>query len=181
VTIAVPGATTGNASNVMITPMGGFTGAVNLSCKLNTSPAGAQYTPTCSMAPASISISSASAATAMMTISSTAASAGEAVTPALQRTSRLAAGIGTGVFGIFILCVPRRAGARRSLLSLIFVLAMISGLVRSGGGSTGGGGGGGIAGTTPGGYTFYVFATTPGPNAGLRTVLVKAPVSVTVQ
>ncbi len=182
VTIAAPGATTGNASNLAITPMGGFTGAVNLSCKLNTSPAGAQYAPTCSVAPGSVTINSASAGTAMMTINSTAASSGAAVSPASQHTSRLALGLGLGVFGVSILAVPKRGRTRRSLLSLLFVLAMIGGLVRcGGGGSGGGGGGGGIAGTTPGSYTFDLFGVTPGPNAGLPTVLVHSTITVTIQ
>jgi len=181
-TITVPGATTGNASNLMITPQGGFAGVVSLSCVLTTSPPGAQYLPACSMVPASVTISSATAATAMMTISSTAATSGAAVSPELKRTSRLAAGIGVGVVGILILGVPRRGRAGRSLLSLVFVLAMMGGLVRCGGSGGGGGGGGsGISGTTPGNYTFVVTATTQGPDAGLPTVSVKSSLTVTIQ
>jgi hypothetical protein len=184
VTIAAPGATAGNASNVIITPMGGFTGAVNLACKLSASPAGANYLPTCSVVPASVTISSATAATVMMKISSTAATSGAAVSPALKGMSWLGGGLGSGVFGILILLVPKRSRTRRSLLSLALVLAIIGGLVRCGGGTNGGGGGGGgggISGTTSGSYLFVITATTPGPNAGLPTVSVNGSVTATIQ
>lgn len=184
VTIAVPGATTGNAASVMIAPLGGFTGAVSLTCALSGSPAGAQFLPTCGMVPASDSITSASAATAMMTINSTAPTTGAASAAALKRTSWLRVGVGMGAFGILMLGVPRRNGARRSLRGVVFVLAMIGGLVCCGGGSSGGGGdggGGGISGTTPASYTFVVTATTQGPNAGLATVSVTGTVTATIQ
>jgi hypothetical protein len=181
VAIAAAGATTGNTSTVMVSPLGGFTGAVSLSCLLATSPAGAKFPPGCSV-PASVTIAGASAVTATMTISSTAGNTSAFAAPLPSRTPWLAASVGASLFGIVIFAIPSQGRRQRYVLSLVFVLAMVGGLAACGGGGNGGGGGGGRnSGTTPGSYTLVVTATTPGPNAGLQTVSASASVTVTIQ
>src|ERR1035437_8575949 len=76
VTISSPGATTGNASTITITPSNGFTGSVTLTAQITTSPAGAQFPPTLSFGASSpVSIVSATPGTASLTVSTTASEA----------------------------------------------------------------------------------------------------------
>jgi hypothetical protein len=104
-----------------------------------------------------------------MTIYSTAATSGALVYPWLNRTRWLAANGGTILAGMFLLGMPARSRRRRSLLSVAFVLAMLSSFVGCGGG--GNNGGGGTSGTTPGTYTFMVTATGQGVPANTAVVV----------
>jgi hypothetical protein len=65
-TLANPGASA--SATITVTPFGGFTGTVNLTCAV-TAPAGATSSPTCT--PASASVTGTSAVTATLNISST--------------------------------------------------------------------------------------------------------------
>lgn len=168
VTIATPGATTGNTSTIGVSPGGGFTGAVYLSCAMTASPVGAQYLPTCSIPP-SVNITGATAVTATMTINSTPASTTAFVAPARKRLLpnrpwALAANTAAmlGPLLLFGILTQRRSSAR--FANLLFLLALLVCLAGCGGGSSnlGGGGGGGaggnsIPGTTPGTYTFTAY------------------------
>jgi outer membrane protein assembly factor BamB len=167
VTIAAPGATTGNTSAVTIAPVNGFVGVVSLACALTATPVGAQYPPICSI-PSSVSISGTSAATATMTIYSTAATSGALVYPWLNRTRWLAANGEAILAAMFLLGIPARGRRRRSLLNVAFVLAMLGSFVGCGGG---GSNGGGTSGTTPGTYTFTVTATGQGVPANTAVVV----------
>lgn len=158
-----PGATTGNASSLTATPEGGFTGAVYLSCALTNYPNGAVYLPTCNIPP-SISISGATAATASMTVNSTAPASSGAVSPWptwhwSNRPGRVGARTGAMIPVLLVLWIlAYRRGWRRSA-GFLFLVAVLWGLVACGGGGgeqVGGGGGGTIPGTTPGAYTFTV-------------------------
>jgi hypothetical protein len=64
------GATSGNTSTITVTPAGGFTGAVNLSCVVTTSLSNPTSPATCSV-PASVTISGTTAATAALTVGTT--------------------------------------------------------------------------------------------------------------
>jgi hypothetical protein len=181
VIIATPGATTGNTSTITVTPAGGFTGAVSLSCALSVSPPGAQDVPGCSI-PNLVNITGTSAASVTLTISSTAPSASGSAFRVLDRRRWLAASGGVALLGIVLFGIPARGRRRRSLLGCVFVLALLSSFVGCGGkgssggsgGSSGGSGGSGSPGTTPGSYTFTVTATSQGVSAN-------AAVSVTIQ
>lgn len=158
-----PGATTGNASSLTATPEGGFTGAVYLSCALTSYPNGAVYLPTCNIPP-SISISGATAATASMTVNSTAPASSGAVSPWptwhwSNRPGRVGARTGAMIPVLLVLWIlAYRRGWRRSA-GFLFLVAVLWGLAACGGGGgeqVGGGGGVTNPGTTPGAYTFTV-------------------------
>jgi hypothetical protein len=63
------GATSGNTSTITVTPIGGFTGPVTLSCSV-TGPTGATSPATCSL-PASVTLSGAAPQTETLTVNST--------------------------------------------------------------------------------------------------------------
>jgi hypothetical protein len=173
VTIAAPGATTGNTSSVTITPVNGFVGEVYLSCALSTSPGGAQYPPSCSI-PASVNITGASAVAATMTITSTPATSGALVFPSPSRQHWLVASGAAALFGIFLGGIPTRGRKPRFWLRFIFLLGMLGSFVGCGGGGSSGGGGSGIPGTTPGTYTFTVtssFTATLGASQAMTTAV----------
>lgn len=71
-TISVsPGATSGNTSTITITPASSFSGTVDLSCAVTTSPSDATSPVTCSLSPTSVTVSSSTTQTATLTASST--------------------------------------------------------------------------------------------------------------
>ena len=67
----VPGATSGNTSTIAVTPLGGFSGTVAMSCAVTTSPANATSPATCSLASPSASISGTTAASDVLTVATT--------------------------------------------------------------------------------------------------------------
>lgn len=150
------GATNGNTSTIILTPLGGFTGAVNLSCAIT--PSAASDPATCSV-PASVTITGASAQTTTLTVNTTAATMARNQNRTLIWTS-----VGGSAFAI-LLCVgvPSR---RRKWLSMLGVLLLsivsIGGMSACGGGGGNGGGGGGAsnAGTTAGTYTVTITGTS---------------------
>jgi hypothetical protein len=163
------GATTGNTSVVTITPSGGFTGAVSLSCSIGPS---ATVPPTCSV-PASLTITGSTAVTATLTVNTT-ASSGTAALASPAEPSLLRA----GVLAFVVLCffgVSARRRYARVLFSLLFIAA-VAAVVGCGGGSGssgGGGGGGGSTGTTTGNYTITVTGSS-----GSTTATTSIPLTV---
>jgi hypothetical protein len=177
VTIAAPGASTGNTSTVTITPVNGFVGAVYLSCALSASPSGALHPPNCSIPP-SVSITGTNAAQATMTINSTPPTSVALIFPLPNRMRWLAANAAGVLTGIFLFRIPARGRRRRSVLGFVFVLVMLGTFVGCGGSSSGGGGGE-IPGTTAGTYMFTVtssFTPTVGASQAVTTA-----VTVTIQ
>ncbi len=169
-----PGATSGNTSTVSVTPWYGFTGPVTLSCAI--APTAASDPPTCSM-PASVNISSTSAQTAMLMVSTT------APTSAMNQRPRMPwQGAAKGATGAVLACVALlflpfrkrgwvaqgRTGLTRSVLILMAGMALfaaMAGMGCGGGGNGGGGGGGGgqsNPGTTPGTYTVTITGVSSG-------------------
>jgi hypothetical protein len=175
ITVAA-GATTGNTTSIAVTPAGGFTGSVALSCAVSSSPAGAVDPVTCSLSPASVGVSSAASVSSTLTISSTAPTT---TTASLGRSRELMRGFGGTVLTFAcVLLVPakrRKTLTRLALLVAGVVIITVTGC--SSGGSSKGSGGGTtpVPGTTAGAYAVTVTASA----AGLSSQT--AMVSVTVQ
>jgi hypothetical protein len=150
-----PGATMGNTSTITVTPSGGFTGNVTLTAAITASPDGAQNLPTLSFGATSpVNITGASAATATLTISTTAPSSA-----ALERPGApwKAAGAVTLACLLLFGLPARRRGWRRMLGLLALAVFCFGGVLSCGGG---GGGGSSNPGTTPGAYTVTVTGST---------------------
>ncbi|WP_263373588.1 protease pro-enzyme activation domain-containing protein [Granulicella aggregans] len=149
VSIAAPGQ---SATDLLsITPTGGFTGTVQLSCVVSSS---ASESPTCSV-PATATVTGTSALTATLTLNTTGATG--ALEPAGKLFGRGAGGVALGCLLLFV--VPRR---RR--WAPLLVLVLTAGLL----GVTGCAGSGGSGGGTPGN------PGNPGTPAGSYTVTVTA-------
>ena len=150
-----PGATTGNTSIISLTPSGGFTGAISLSCAIT--PTAASDPATCNI-PASITINGTTAQTTTLTVYTTAASS--ALNPAKKLLWPSAGGAALAC--ILFLGVPTRRQRWQSILGILVLLFSIAGGVFAcgGGGNGGGVGGGGNPGTTPGAYTITVTGTS---------------------
>jgi len=149
------GATTGNTSALTVTPANGFTGPIYFACTIAYYPPGAQHLPTCSV-PTSVNVTSASAVTAAMTISST----GPTTVSRAEQVEGprwLAAQFLTFFAGVFVVGLPlrRRIRFHGTALLLLTVLVGSMALVSCGGGGSSGGGKT-IPGTTPGAYRFMV-------------------------
>jgi Abnormal spindle-like microcephaly-assoc'd, ASPM-SPD-2-Hydin/NHL repeat len=149
-----PGATSNNTTTVSVTPWYGFTGTVNLSCAIT--PAAASDPAVCSV-PASVTVSGATAQTATLTITSSAASAQN------KRMRPFWPGAGGAVLAcVLIWLAPVRRRRWLTLLAGLVLLAAIGG-IGCGGGSNAGGGGGGNGGGAP---------SNPGTSPGTYTVTV---------
>jgi pro-kumamolisin-like protein/Big-like domain-containing protein len=177
VTIAAPGATTGNASTITATPGTGFQGSVYLSCALTSSPTGASDLPTCSVPSGALTMTGTSAVSASMTISSTAPSS--SASSYLLPAGRPGWSAGNTVAAAFVVLLLAMCAHRRQwklATSFLILLAVIGGVAACGGGSGSGGGGGGVTdpGTTAGSYTFTVKGafTANGPSQAQNTVTV---------
>jgi subtilase family serine protease len=161
-----PGATAGNTSALTVTPANGFTGSVYFACTIAYYPPGAQHLPTCAV-PASVNVTSATAVTSAMTISSTGPTT---VSRAEQIKSPrwLAAQSLTFIAGILVVGFPlrRRVRLHTTALCLLIVLVGSMALVSCGGGSSMASQT--IPGTTPGTYKFMVDGAYT-PNVSLTT------------
>jgi hypothetical protein len=160
-----PGATTANTSTITVTPSGGFTGAVALTCAI--APAAANDPATCALSPASVTIAGTTAGTSTLTLTTTAATTA-ALTRPKPGSSRWYAAGGASLACVLLLVIPARRRHVRTMLGLIVLFACLAvGIVSCGGGgggggsSGGGGGGGGTSnpGTTAGTYTVTVTGT----------------------
>jgi hypothetical protein len=136
-----------------VTPVGGFTGTVALSCAVTTALSAPTAPPTCSLSASSVTIAG-SSATATVTVATTAGTTG-----ALRRF--LIPGGGLVLAAVCWIGVPRR---RRALLVflLVFVGFGALGCGTSVGGASSGGGGTGSGGTTAGSYTVTVTGSSGG-------------------
>ena len=157
-----PGATTGNQSTITVTPSGGFTGSVGLTAAITSSPAGAQYPPTLSFGSTTpVSITSASAGDATLTISTTAATSAALEHPQNHAVPWYAAG-GATLACLLLFGIPAKRRRWRAMLALLSLLVAVTGGVLACGSGGGGGGGGGTGnpGTTAGTYTVTVTGTS---------------------
>jgi hypothetical protein len=170
VTVA-PGAATGNTSTNTITPSGGFIGNVGLTAAITSSPAGAKSLPSLSFGSTTpVSITSASAGTATLTVYTTAPTTATLVYPAHPGTPWYAAS-GATLACILLIGIPSRRRSWRTILGMLALLAAFAGGVLACGGS---GGGTIYPGTTPGNYTITVTGTS-------GTAVATGTISLTVQ
>jgi hypothetical protein len=161
-------------STITITPNGGFTGNVALSCAV-VSPTGTTSAPTCSIS-APAAIAGTTPVTATLTVSTTSTTTVALATP-LHRIFAAGGGVTLAALLCFGFGPPTRRRRGTSLLSLL-LLALIAGTaIGCGGGSSS------TSTTTPttptGGYTVNVTAvgtsaspnsTNPGPAAQTMSV-----------
>jgi subtilase family serine protease len=141
------GATTGNTSTIIVTPSGGFTGPVNLTCAI--APTAASDPASCALSPLSITIPS-STTTSTLSISTTAATAFNTPLKLFWPSTG-----GAVLAVLFFFGVPKR---RRNWLAMVGLLVLfVSGAaIGCGGGGSSGGGTTSNPGTTPGTYTVTV-------------------------
>jgi uncharacterized repeat protein (TIGR03803 family) len=151
-----PGDTT--TSTITVTPGTTFTGSVVLTAAITSSPAGAQDPPTLSFGSTSpVSITDASGATALLTITTTAAKSAALARP-VQPAAHWYIATATGLVFVMLIGVPAhgRSGYTR-LGILVFLTVFVGGLIACGGG---GSSGGSNPGTTPGAYVVTVTGTS---------------------
>jgi len=154
------GATSGNTSTITVTPSGGFTGSVGLTCAV-AGPAGATHPATCSLSPTAVTISDASAESSTLTAATTAATSAGLVRPQLRGAGWYATG-GAALACLLLFGLPARRREWRAMLGGFVLLVLLAGGVVScgSGGKKSGGGGGGNSGTTAGTYSITVTGTS---------------------
>ena len=117
ISIASPGAS--GTSIITITPSGGFTGIVALTCAVTASPSGSVDAPTCSVtAPAAIA---GTAVTATLTTNTTAGSTAALHNP-IKRIFALSGG--ATLAALFFFCLPLRRRKWQTFLSLLVFSAI---------------------------------------------------------
>ena len=137
-----PGATTGNASTITVTPAGGFTGTVTLTAALTSGPTGAQYPPTFSFgSTSSVSIIGTTAGTGTLTISTTAPTSATLKYPKRPGVPWYAAGSAT-LACLLLLGIPGRRRSWQGMLWNPGIFVALTGSMLACGGGGGGGGGG---------------------------------------
>jgi trimeric autotransporter adhesin len=175
VTIASPGPS--GTSTITITPSGGFTGSVALSCAVSSGPTGGADAPTCSVT-APPAISGTTPVTATLTISTTPASSAALHDP-MRRTFQVGGGVALAALLFF--SVPGRRRRLKTLLGLLLSAAVADAGIGCGSAvnntpttpANPGAPTNTTPGTTPGSYTVTVTGTS-----GATTVT--TPVSITV-
>jgi hypothetical protein len=180
IAVSNPGPVTpGSAIAATVTLSAGstYSGTLNLTCALTTSPTGAQSLPVCSLNPNSVTVSGGGNAAASLTVKTTAASTSSArVRPGLQdwKTWR-----GGGILTLALLFGVPSWRRRR-----VFVMVILCGVIAAAG-VTGCGGGAGSSpnpppstlATTAGTYTFRVTGT----DATNAKITASTNVTITVQ
>jgi len=159
---ALPGATTGNTSTITVTPSNEFAGTVALSCAITPTPA--SDPATCSLAPASVTISGTTAQTTL-SVFTTAATSCSAQADPIHRSVPWFAGGGAVLACVLLFGIPARRRSWRTMLGMLALfLALTGGVLACGGG--GSGGGTKVCstlinpGTTAGAYTITVIGTS---------------------
>jgi hypothetical protein len=154
--------------SVTLTAGNTYSGTMNLTCSVTASPSGAQSVPACSLNPASIELASGGSGTAVLTVTTTAAS------PASAGLNLWPMGGGSLLAALVMFGIPSRRRRWASALMVLLVMAG-GGAIGCGGGGVGGGGGGNqkavqpsTPATTAGSYTLTVTATDAA-NSNLTT------------
>lgn len=154
-------------STITITPTGGFTGDVALTCALTTSPSGATDLPTCSLSPttASIAAGTTAAVSSTLTVNTTAQTSSALVLP-MKSIFATGGGIVMAVLLFFGIPVGRRGQRKLKALRALRILSLAAVFALLAGAGMGCGGGSSTppptltGGTTTGAYVFTVTATS---------------------
>jgi trimeric autotransporter adhesin len=169
--VTIPSLGGSGNSTVTVTPSGGFTGQINLTCALASAPTGASNDAACTFGSGNyVVISGSTAMTATMTVTTTTT---KAALQAPHRNGWLATASGTALAGLFLFCLPARRRYRLTMLALLLTLGGVVGIIGCGGG----GGGGTSPVTGAGAYSF----TVTGTDAASGSIVSKATITVTVQ
>ena len=125
-----PGESTG--STITVSSSTGYTGVVTLSCALESSPAGASNLPACSVVSRSSTVtltSGATSGTGAVSVTTTEATSGALMWPALHGRGSGWAGAGETLLALLIfLGIPARRRGWRSMLGVPVLLAVFAGL-----------------------------------------------------
>jgi hypothetical protein len=114
-----PGATSGNASVISLTPIYGFTGTVNLSCVVNSMINPANDQPGCSLSSTALNITGTATVTSTLAVSTTAAT-----TAARMHRPFLLEGL-TALLSMVFWFIPGRRNARLRMLVIALALAVL--------------------------------------------------------
>jgi hypothetical protein len=151
----ISGATTGNTSTITVIPVSGFTGSVVLTAAVTASPTGAQYPPSLSFGSTSpVNITGPNSGTATLTVSTSAATGASLANPKRPGVPWYATG-GATLACVLLLGIPARRRSRPTILGMLVILFLTSGIL-----ACGGGGGKGNPGSAPGAYTITVTGTS---------------------
>ena len=175
--IPAPSAISAGASvtaTATITTGASYSGTLNLTCALTSSPAGAQNLPACSLNPTSVTLKSGASGTSVVTVTTTAASS-TASLHSLQGSRWKLGGEGMVLATLLLSMLPIRRRRRMPVLvlALLFTASLTSGCGSGAAPPTGTT----TPGTTAGSYTFTVTGTDSA-NAATR---VSGTVVVVVQ
>jgi hypothetical protein len=170
----------GNATpQVTVTAGSTYSGTLDLACKLTTSPSGAVSLPTCTLNPATLSLSAGGSGKTALTVATTAGSSASMAVPSRKSLWGLRGG-GVVLAMLFLCGIPARRRRFAAMLALLWV-AVVSLAIGCGGG--GGGGqtgsktGPAVPATTAGSYVF----TVTGTDASNAAITTSTTVGVTVQ
>ncbi len=110
----------GTSSTLKISAGSSYSGTMNLTCTLTNSPVGAQYLPTCSLNPTTITVAANATASSTLMVQTT-----SPTSTALARPTGLTPwGLGgaSAMAGLLMFCVPTRRRRMTSLLALLLVV-----------------------------------------------------------
>ena len=170
-----PGGST--TSNVTLSAGSNYSGTMNMSCALASSPTGAQSLPTCNMSPASVIIATGGNGATVLTVQTTAASSIALLAPTRLKLLGLGGG-GTILAGLLLLGAPARRRRWMAMLVLLWIVVAAGAIgCGGGGGSNSGSGGSSIPATTAGTYSFKV----TGIDSSNQAITLATNVSVTVE
>ncbi len=150
-----------------------YSGTLNLTCTLTTSPAGAQSLPTCSMSPTSVAITSGGTGTSVLTVKTTSATTAALDNAFHENWWRI--GAGDAVFALLVGCGIGWRRRRWTLMVALFSIFVVAAVI----GCSGGGRKSGppwSAGTTAGNYVFTVTGTDSSSSAIAATATVTVAV-----
>jgi trimeric autotransporter adhesin len=164
-----PGASA--TATATLTADSSYSGTLNLTCKLTSSPAGATDLPVCSLAPASVSLKSGGGATSVLTVVTTAGSNAR-LQPINERLRSL--GGETALAMIFLCGISARRRRWNSMLVLLSV-AVVSLTIGCGGKYSSNGAN--TPGTSAGNYVF----TLTGTDSANAAITTSATVQIVVQ
>jgi hypothetical protein len=108
-----------------------YAGTMTLTCALTSTPAGAQYLPTCSVTPSTVTVAANSTVASVLTVQTTSTTSSARAHPFDLPPWRL--GGAAAIAGLLMLCVPTRRRRMTSLL-LLFLIVPSAGVLGCGAG-----------------------------------------------